>query len=164
MGSLYPVEVDGSPTRGIKLGYFKTPLIDGTVGYFQRRIDDCVQASIASLLQMPPYLVPDLQIQEQIAAGKDPEEIDRTIDEKFAQWKAEYGLRIFSHATPPRWAKRWIGIITTGEPYSDHTLLMAGSDCLFDPAHFLPPDDDHPTALDNHTVADIDYGMTIEKR
>jgi hypothetical protein len=52
---MQPVLVNGSRAQGLKAGYFKMRLRDGTVGYFQRRTDDCVQASIASLLQMPPH-------------------------------------------------------------------------------------------------------------
>ena len=163
---LQPVPINGSVLQGAAQGYFQMPLRDGTTGFFQRRTDDCIQAVFASLLQMPPYLVPDLRLDEQTAAGKEPEEIDRAIDEKFAEWGARYGVRIFSHATPPTWSKRWIGIIASpsGNPLNDHTLLMSGSDCLFDPAHLLPPEEDQPTALAGYTVADIDYGMTIEKR
>lgn len=163
IGSLYPVEVDGSPTRGLKQGYFKTLLRDGTVGYFQRRTDDCVQAVVASLLQMPPTSVPDLHLDAQLAAGKDPEEIDRTIEEQFGRWRQQYGLTIMVHASPPTSAKRWIGVVTTGNPLNDHTMLMSGHDCLFDPAHLLPPREDQPTALKGYAVADIDYGITIER-
>ena len=112
-GGLYPVEVDGSPTRGLKMGYFKTPLRDGTDGYFQRRTDDCVQAVIASLLQMPPHLVPDPHVEELRSAGREDEELDRVVDEQFAAWTAEYGLTVVFHTKPPMWAKRWIGMVAS---------------------------------------------------
>jgi hypothetical protein len=167
MGDLYPVEIDGSPSRGLKQGYFKTPLRDGTLGYLQRRTDDCVQAVIASLLQMPPYLVPDPHVEELRAVGREDEEIDRVVDQKFAEWTADYGLTLTFHATPPTWAKRWIGMITADNPddtYSNHTLLMTGRDVLFDPAHLLPPADAGTVALEGYRLDGIDYGITIERR
>lgn len=166
-GSLYPVEVDGSPTRGLKLGYFKTPLRDETVGYFQRRTDDCVQAVIASLLQMPPHLVPDLHVEELRSGGREDEEIDRVVDQAFKQWTDEHGLTLVFHAKPPTWAKRWIAMVPGDNPddqYSNHTLLMGGHDCLFDPAHLLPPNDPGAVGLEGYTLDSIDYGITIERR
>jgi len=167
-GSLYPVEVDGSPTRGLKLGYFKTPLRDGTDGYFQRRTDDCVQAVIASLLQMPPHLVPDPHIEELRARGREDEEIGRVVDSEFARWTVEHGLAFAFHVKPPTWAQRWIGMVpseSTEDVYASHTLLMSGHDCLFDPAHLLPPAGDAGTvALEGYSLDSIDYGITIERR
>jgi hypothetical protein len=161
---MQPVAINGSRSGGLKAGYFQIRLRDGTIGYFQRRTDDCVQAVIASLLQMPPHLVPDLHLDELLAAGRDPEEIDRMIDEQFSRWTGQHGLTIVFHATSPTWAKRWIGMVTTGDPFSDHTMLMGGHDCLFDPAHLLAPRDPGSIALENYTPADIDYGITIERR
>jgi hypothetical protein len=108
--------------------------------------------------------VPDLHLDAQLGAGKEPEEIDRMIDQQFGRWTAKHGLTIVFHATPPTGAKRWIGMVTTDDPFSDHTLLMSGRDCLWDPAHLLPPGKDQPTALDNYGVGDIDYGITIDRR
>jgi len=165
-GGLYPVEIDGSPTRGLKQGFFQTPLRDGTVGYFQRRTDDCVQAVIASLLQMPPHLVPDPHIEELRAAGREDEQIDRVVEASFAEWTATNALTLDFHPTPPTWAKRWIALIpseNTEDEYSSHTLLMSGRDCLFDPANLLPPAQDGETALEAYTLDSIDYGITIER-
>jgi hypothetical protein len=53
---LLPVPMNGSPAKGLKSGYFSTRLRDGSLGYLQRRTDDCLQAAIASCLQVPLHL------------------------------------------------------------------------------------------------------------
>lgn len=159
-----PVAINGSRRQGAKLGYFQATLRDGTRGYFQRRTDDCIQAVCASYLQMPPHLVPDLRYDQLRAAGTDPEEIDRINEQNFRRWMNKHGLTMVFHATPPTWAKRWIGMVETGDPWNDHTLLMSGPDCLFDPAHLIPSGDLSSTVLENYTVADIGYGITIDRR
>lgn len=167
IGGLYPVEIDGSPTRGLKMGYFKTPLSDGTVGYLQRRTDDCVPAALASLLQMPPHLVPYPCVEQMRDQGRDDEEIDRSVDDDFARWTAEYGLTIKFHAALPTWSNRWVGMMASPNPddeYSSHTLLMSGRDCLFDPSHLLPPAEPGTVGLENYSVDQIEYGITIDRR
>jgi hypothetical protein len=42
---LLPVPVGGSAAKGLRGGYFMSRLGDGTLGYLQRRTDDCLQAS-----------------------------------------------------------------------------------------------------------------------
>jgi hypothetical protein len=76
-GRLEAVEVNGSTERGARLGYFRSPLPDGTYGYLQRRGDDCLRAALATAIQTPITEVPDLRADELAAAGMDPEEIQR---------------------------------------------------------------------------------------
>jgi hypothetical protein len=64
-----PVRVNGSRDAGLRAGYFQMRLRDGTVGDFYRRTDDCVQAAIATLLPVPPWLMPDLRVSEQLRQG-----------------------------------------------------------------------------------------------
>jgi len=59
---MQPVPINGSPKQGRQAGYFQMRLRDGTTGYFQRGADDCLQASIASCIQVKPHLVPVLNI------------------------------------------------------------------------------------------------------
>lgn len=140
--------------------FYMTELRDGTVGFLQRRIDDCLQAAIASCAQISPYLVPDLNMEQQMAAGKDPEEVVSAAYAKLGRWLEENGVAVRFHASPPWSARRWIGVIRDPRPMSDHCLLMSGRDCLFDGAEALPKDHDEPAS--NHDPADIDYGITIE--
>jgi hypothetical protein len=158
---LLPVPVNGSAQRGLKSGYFAARLRDGSLGYLQRRTDDCLQAALASCAQIPAPLVPDFHIEQQLAAGMDPDEVDGVNLEKLRRWMDKYGVTITVHPSSPTSAKRWIGIVTTDNAYSDHCLLMNGRDCLFDPAEGLPP---KGQLVSQYDVADIDYGLTIEKR
>ena len=50
--------INASGRLGSSPGWFQMPLRDGTVGYLQRHTDGCLQATIASLLQL--HLVPEL--------------------------------------------------------------------------------------------------------
>jgi len=160
---LQPVAVKGSPARGRRDGYFMTRLRDGSTGYLQRRVDDCLQAAIATLLQVPPYLVPDLHLDDQVAAGLDVEEIERATSDKLVRWMDQRAVTIMIHPVPPTTARRWIGIApTTGEPFSDHCLIMSKTTCLFDPSVVLPLNKDEPGFLAD--PSDIAYGLTIEER
>jgi hypothetical protein len=140
-------------------------LRDGTLGYFQRRTDDCVQASIASLIQMPMYEVPDLQIDKHIAEGRDDEALERSVGHQFSQWMEKHSLTMYRHVNPPLLAKRWIGVVSTGNEVNDHCLVMTGHDCVWDTSHMLPPGKHEPIAAhDIFTPRDINYGITIERR
>lgn len=163
MGALIPVAVNGSRAQGANKGYFKTPLHDGTAGYFQRRSDDCLQAAIASLLQVPPYLVPDLQIDQQRMAGKEPEQINAAVWQKMGPWIEKNAVTIMLHTVVPTSERRWIGVVKGAMgSTTDHCLLMSGRDCLFDVANLVPPGKDEPVSPYGH--ADIAYGITIERR
>jgi hypothetical protein len=159
---LMPVPVNGSTAKGLKAGYFMTRLRDGTQGYLQRRTDDCLQAAIASCLQIPPHQVPDLQMERQLAAGMDPEEMERGIREKMGRWMDKHGVTVMYHASPPTSERRWIGVVREDDVYSDHCLLMNGRDCLFDAAYLGPRLKDQPAT--EYDVTEIDYGITIERR
>lgn len=159
---LEPVRVAGSRERGRDLGYFQTRLRDGTLGYSQRRTDDCLQAAIASLLQIPMCQVPDLRIDRQLASGLEPDEMERNIAQTMRRWTTERGLTVLLHPTMPTSARRWIGVTRVEDDlYSDHCLLMSGRDCLFDPYQPIPDNDD---PWGSHEFGDLDYGITIEKR
>lgn len=158
-----PVAVNGSTNRGLKMGYFMTPLRDGTHGYFQRRLDDCLQAAIASCLQVSPHLVPDLQIEKQLCAGKEPEEIERVIAEKMRPWTRKHAVRFTSHSSLPVSERRWIGVVSgDGDGFYDHCLLMDRRECLFDGAALLPSGKGRPVT--EYDVTDIEYGLTIKRR
>jgi hypothetical protein len=65
-------------------------LDDGTRGYFVRapRTDDCQAAAIATVLQVPIETVPDLRIDERLAAGGSPESIERSAVRELRAWLA----------------------------------------------------------------------------
>jgi hypothetical protein len=144
----------------MKIGWFRTQLPDGTPGFFQRRLDDCLKAAIASCAQVPPHSVSDPQLEALIAAGTDPEQIERVADHKLDVWAQQAGVTIRVHATPPR-TGRWIGVVPAADSYNDHCLLMSQRDCLFDPARLFAPSKDEPVStLDPR---DIEYGISLER-
>ena len=156
---MHPVSVKGSAPRGLRAGYFQTRLRDGTFGYLQRRTDDCLQAAIATCLQIPPHQVPDLHMEQQLANGTEPEEMEQRIVKTMGRWMEKHSVTIRYHATPPTSERRWIGVVTEPDEYSDRCLLMSRRDCLFDPANLLPS-----LTVSQYDTADIDYGITIERR
>ncbi len=159
-----PVPLDGDRNYGWRTGYFQAELRDGTRGYFQRRVDDCLQAAIASCAQIPMPLVPDLQIDRQRALGREPEEIERVITQKLIAWTEANGLTIMFHPTVPT-TGRWIGVVPDERgPYLDHCLLMNGRDVLFDPASVLPAGDDERASPAGLDFFYCEHAITIERR
>lgn len=156
VGALRPVSINGSPKRGANLGYFQTFLRDGTRGYHQRHFGDCMQMAIATCLQIRPDLVPNLHLDRLVCEGRDPEEIDRMYYATMNPWAEGNGLRIVEHAVPPSSERRWIGVVRAPD-YMDHCLVMSRSDFLFDPAGDV-------LGNDYADPADIDYGITVERR
>ena len=121
---LRPVPVNGNRALGRRQGYFETVLRDGTLGYFQRRLDDCFQASMASLAQVPMHQVPDPRIDRELASGLDPEELGRVVAQQFIQWAEQHGLTILKFSEPPTSAERWVGVASNGaNPWHDHCLV-----------------------------------------
>jgi hypothetical protein len=159
-----PVRVNGSRAVGLKMGWFETVLRDGTLGYFQRRTDDCVQASIATLIQLSPERVPDAHLDRQLIDGLTPEEVKRAFRQQLSEWSDSRGLNIVIHTDPPTAAQRWIGMLAGPDQFNDHCLVMTGTECLWDTTHIVPPSSADPVAnRTDFTVQDIYYGITVEK-
>ncbi len=162
-GKLLPVGFKGSTRKGARLGYFKSPLRDGTFGYLQRRSEDCMQAAIASFLQAPPYTVPDLELGKLRAAGKDPEEIERLIAQKLDRWAEKNAVTFVAYTTRlPTSSGRWIGVVEGIDNSDGHCLLMDGRSVIFDTAWLTPPRKGE--ALSWHGLDDISIGITIERK
>jgi hypothetical protein len=174
--NLTPVRVNGSRTAGLRAGYFSSRLRDGTVGYFGRRVDECLTAAFASLLQVP-LPVPDLRLDQQVTAGRErllatygnDEELALHVEmlhleigaaawEQLSGWVREQGLTIVLHEQPlPVDQPRWIGVVSGGQEsrFSDHCLVMTGRDVLFDPMSVAGEIE--------HQLTDVDYGLTLER-
>lgn len=166
---LRPVPVSGNRALGRRMGYFETLLSDGTLGYFQRRTDDCAQAAIATLIQMSIDQVPDTQLDKQLLEGKDSDRIIETVARQYAEWTEKYELTILKYETPPVEATRWIGVVTSGgSEFNDHCLVMSGQDVLWDATRLLPAGKYEPILTwgrdRNLTVEDIDYGIIIGRK
>jgi len=155
-----PVPINGNRMKGKKLGYFQKRLRDGTLGFHTRRTDDCFQAAVASCLQVQPHLVPDLRIIDELAGGKDPEQVQQEGWQKMSLWAETQGARLVVHPLPPVTARRWIGVSFDLAMFQGHCLVMSKRDALFDPMD-LPISGggfNAPTAVDQ-----LDYGITFEK-
>jgi len=155
-----PVAINGSRSRGLKMGWFQQRLKDGTTGYYQRSGSDCLRVAIATALQVQPHRVPDLQVEQMIAAGKDVEEIELAVWGKLLPWLDQRGVTMMLHPTLPTATKRWVGVTWSPEPFSSHCLLMNGRDVTFDPFRLFPPRKGEPASV--HTVNDIDFGLSLE--
>ena len=111
-----------------------SPLGDGTTGWHMRRTDDCQSAALATLLQVPLSEVPDAHIDERLARGETVEHVDRTSWDQMLRWLEGRGLKLIRHGRPPTHLPRWLGIVPNPAPFQGHTLVMARSRVLFDPA------------------------------
>jgi hypothetical protein len=136
--SLPVVPIKGSRPRGLRAGYFWTPLPDGTKGFLQRRVDDCVQMALATLTQIPPWQVPDAHIDERMFAGDDPDDINRDMWLKLGQWSDARGFDIKVHAVKPGTLERWIGVIPRPGAFQSHCVLMQRGACIFEPHAAIP--------------------------
>jgi hypothetical protein len=103
-----------------------------------------------------------LHLEQLLLAGKEPEEIERVIVEKMGRWAEKQGVTVKAHPSPPTSARRWIGVVGLGHGQFDHCLIMSGRDCLSNGAALLPLGKDEPAS--DHDPADIEYGLTIERR
>jgi hypothetical protein len=130
----------------------------GEVGYCMdpARTDDCFQAAIATAVQVPIEQVPDLRLDRRVAAGDDPEEINRESWVRLEAWLLGRGLRIVVHETVPVERDRWAGVclgrpdaeaglrdgygefVWRDNPFRDHCLVMTHGDVFFDPAVSVP--------------------------
>jgi hypothetical protein len=153
------VRVNGSREAGLRAGLFQTPLADGTTGYYMHRNDDCLQAALASLLQVPPHKVPRVPVDEMLAAGRDPEEIAGIFWGTLAHWTEAQGATIMLHPNPPRTERRWIGVVGQPGIFNDHCLLMARGTLLFDPMEVPIPGQE----LKRADPSNIEFGITIRK-
>jgi hypothetical protein len=91
----------------------------------------------------------------QLAGGTDPEEMDSRNAQIMDAWLEKRGLVLTRHARPVN-DKRWVGVVTSTDAYSDHCLLMNGRDCLHDPASLLGS-----LTASQYNVSEIDYAITF---
>ena len=151
-------------------------LSDGTLGYYMRRPDDCLAAAIATVLQVPLTDVPDPRLDEQVRAGRDPDEISRTTAEKLERWLHARGLRLVVHHRVPVNRARWIGVVVIDEmpPFCDHCLVMARGRLLHDPTVWRREEIDLARSVHGEQAAkiamlmfgpsSIRYGLSFTKK
>jgi hypothetical protein len=166
-----PVRVNGSTELGARGGYYRADLPDGTAGYMMRRFDDCLQAAIATALQIPMHNVPDLRIDERIADGADPEELNRIVWQEMSRWAQRIGVLIEIRPRLPQ-TGLWIGIEHAEGLYNGHSYVMRNRRILHDPIRLLRVTDPTLGASfqraeqlvgDTDDVPDFDYAITLRK-
>jgi hypothetical protein len=114
-------------------------LADGSTGWYPRyeraysRGDDCFPAALATVLQVPVDELPDAHIDERLAAGEDPEAIDRSVWAELERWLEKRRLRIVRHRMLPVAEPRWLGICPVAGWFQSHALAMSEDQVLFDP-------------------------------
>jgi hypothetical protein len=111
-----------------------TTLRDGTVGYFSRRPDDCFASALASCLQVDIADVPDAHIDERLAAGESPDEINRRMWGEITEWLERRNLTMITHPEPPTDCARWIGVVEVPGHFNSHCLVMVQGEHIFDPS------------------------------
>jgi hypothetical protein len=111
-------------------------LADGSVGYFMRprRTDDCWQAAVATVLQVPIDEVPDSRLRERRRGGEHPAEIVRSARREMDAWLVDRGLRMVTHRKVPVARARWIGIVPFPYWFMSHSLVMNWDRVVFDPS------------------------------
>ncbi len=123
-------------------------LSDGSIGYHPLRFDACFPAALATCLRVPIEEVPDPCLDERLEAGEDAGKIDRAAKLELSDWLRARDLAMETwettlvngkHYHERKLPERWIGIAPWlgGGGFSDHCLVMAGTDRLFDPS--TPP-------------------------
>jgi hypothetical protein len=147
-------------------------LPDGTVGYCLRRQDDCLVAALATLLQIDYDELPDTNIDERLALGQPPEDVQEAAAGLLERWLAWRGLKLELHTELPPPADRWIGIVPVPGWFQSHALVMAGDQILFDPQHARDKAFVHaagfagvaPARVFRRSYAcEISHGYTIER-
>lgn len=146
----------GTPGR-VPLPAEPTSLPDGTLGYFvpSARTDDCFAAAIATVLQVPLADVPDPRIDERLAVGEAPEEIDRFAQDELNRWLSKRGLRLVVHRELPTRRARWIGVVPGAGSFNDHCLVMSRDEVLFDPGRVS-------TGVRSFGLEDVRIGLSFQ--
>ena len=96
---------------------------------------------MATVLQVPIGQLPDLRLDERERAGMPPEDIYRVAQGEIDGWLAARGLQLVEHDRVPVDLPRWVGVIPFPGWFSDHCLVLAGAEILFDPTPLTPPPD-----------------------
>ena len=138
-------------------------LPDGSLGWFMRRRDDCLQAAIASVLQVPITEVPDAHIDRRLRKGEDPDELNRQMWAELAEWLAGRGLEVVVHPSVPVPADRWIGIVPKEGDFQSHCLVMSHEELLHDPARGIA-EFERQQKVRIWGPDDVMFGLTFEPR
>ena len=120
-------------------------------------MDDCFNAAVATVLQIPLGESFDSRMDRRIRAGEDPDDITVTVEREFERWLSHRGLEMRVHKKVPPAKKRWIGIVSMGFS-RDHCMVMSGDEVLFDPTADLG------TPVQAFGIDEVDFGISFAKK
>ena len=156
-----PVPINGSVYRGMGLGYFFTPLRDGTRGYLMRRTDDCLQMALATALQISPELVPDARLLGHRRNGEDEEETNLREFARIDAFLARRNIKVDVRPFPTPAERRWIGVVMFDDDgaLEEHCCVFAGRDALS-----TGMDEDELGPAGGITIDDVNYSIAVQWR
>ena len=125
MTATAPLTMEVAPGIEAILPRLSCELPDGRIGHFQRRIDDCLRAAIATVVDCSYESVPDCIAPPGTAAD------ELAAWEELWQWALLRGLRLRFHSGRPD-GDTFIGIGPPDENRYRHTVAVVGGH-LFDP-------------------------------
>jgi hypothetical protein len=144
---------------GVRNGYVYLELGGGECGWIQARQDDCLRMAVATLLQIPPYEVPDLEVDKQLERGHSPDLIAAAVVETYSVWAANRGLRMTVHDRLPVDRDRWLGVVIQPGYFQNHCLIMQRRKVRFEP---VPPLAPRGLRLKRFQIGDVQYGVTFD--
>lgn len=116
-------------------------LPDGDTGYFQRTVDGCLTAALATLTQTPLDDLPPIR-----------------NDADALAWAVAHGWAVDRPPDPPLDRRRWIAFTPRLTPLR-HTVVFAYDRPYFDPASGW----EFPGGARPPTYKEFDYGLTLER-
>lgn len=147
-----PLEIPGMPGAVAKVPTFTCELPDGRTGYYQRRLDDCLRASLATALQVPYEDVPDWPAKPGTTA-------DELADwEAVWDWAASLGYRLRFHNRPPEGCDTYLALDTPQDRFRHVVAVMAGH--FFDPGSGI----ELPGWLKREPMRPINYVITLTRK
>lgn len=149
-----PIYLD-LPEDELTLPEETTVLEDGAVGYYQRNMNDCLRAAIATAVQIPYEDVPDT---EPTGAGGQGEWLQ--VYSRLWEWAAGQGIRLEFHTFPPICEAPWVGVTPRGDDGYRHTIVIANGQLYFDPASGFETPDGTQIA----TTREVEYGITFTRK
>jgi hypothetical protein len=139
-------------------------LPEGSTGWFVApgRSDDCLRPCISTVLQVPPELVPDPNLDARLAAGESAEEIDASAHDELCRFLDARGLRLVVHAQVPARRRRWIGVIARPGLWTSHCVVMSYAELVFDPVMSVDGLLGLEGQLRPWSPEDVTYGLSFQ--
>jgi hypothetical protein len=118
-------------------------------------MSDCLQAAIATAVQIPYEQVP---VTAPTGAGGQGEWL--RVYSRLWEWSAALGFAMAFHTDPPFSETPWVGVTPRGEDGYRHTIVIANGILYFDPASGF----ETPDGTEIATTREIEYAITFHPR